>query len=166
MTIGLLKDIARNIPKGKSLLGIDVGKKTLGLAVSDENHRVATPLRTIGRTKFTRDVKVLADIVQDYEVHGFVLGLPLNMDGSEGPRCQSVRDFAAELVKYREVVGMRPWIALWDERLSTVSVEYFVDKSVGIKRSSAKKRGITDKLAAQLILRGALDFMNGESQGF
>ncbi|MGB4056866.1 MAG: Holliday junction resolvase RuvX [Alphaproteobacteria bacterium] len=159
MTIGLLKDIARKAPKGKSLLGIDVGKKTLGLAVCDENHRIATPLRTIKRTKLTKDVDVLADIVQDYEICGFVLGLPFNMDGSEGPRCQSVRDFALELAKYPQVVGTKPWIALWDERLSTVSVEYFVDKSVGIKRSQAKDRGITDKLAAQLILQGALDFM-------
>lgn len=159
MTIGLLKDIAAKAPKGQSLLGIDVGAKTLGLAVCDENHRVATPLQTLRRTKFTRDVEELANIVQDYEIGGFVLGLPLNMDGSEGPRCQSVRDFALELVRYPAVVGIRPWVALWDERLSTASVEDFVDKSVGIKRSRAKDKGITDKLAAQLILQGALDYL-------
>ncbi len=159
MTIGLLKEIAGRAPKGKSLLGIDVGAKTLGLAVCDENHRVATPVQTLRRTKFTRDVEELANIVQDYEIGGFVLGLPLNMDGSEGPRCQSVRDFALELVRYPAVVGRTPWVALWDERLSTVSVENFVDYSVGIKRSKAKDKGITDKLAAQLILQGALDFL-------
>ena len=82
------------------------------------------------------------------------------MDGSEGPRCQSVRDFALELVRYPAVVGGKPWVALWDERLSTVSVENFVDSSVGIKRSKAKDKGITDKLAAQLILQGALDYLD------
>jgi putative Holliday junction resolvase len=157
MTIGLLKDIAKKLPQDQSLLGIDVGKKTLGLAVSSNG--VATPLKTITRTKFTKDIEELADIVQDYEIGGFILGLPLNMDGSEGPRCQSVRDFAQELVRYPEVVGPKPWVALWDERLSTVSVEGFVDNSVGIKRSKAKERGITDKLAAQLILQGALDYL-------
>ncbi|MCE7886229.1 MAG: Holliday junction resolvase RuvX [Alphaproteobacteria bacterium PRO2] len=159
MTIGLLKDIAVKAPKGQSLLGIDVGAKTLGLAVCDDSHRVATPLQTLRRTKFTKDVEELANIVQDYEIGGFVLGLPLNMDGSEGPRCQSVRDFALELVKYPAVVGGKPWVALWDERLSTVSVEAFVDNSVGINKSKAKDRGIIDKLAAQLILQGALDYL-------
>lgn len=158
--IGLLKDIAANAPNGQSLLGIDIGAKTLGLAVSDDGHKVATPLQTLRRTKFTRDVEELANIAQDYEIGGFILGLPLNMDGSEGPRCQSVRDFALELVRYPAVVGIRPWVALWDERLSTVSVESFVDNSVGIKRSRAKDRGITDKLAAQLILQGALDYLD------
>lgn len=158
--IGLLKDIAVHAPKGQSLLGIDIGAKTLGLAVSDDGHKVATPLQTLRRTKFTHDVEELANIVQDYEIGGFVLGLPLNMDGSEGPRCQSVRDFALELVRYPAVVGGKPWVALWDERLSTVSVENFVDNSVGIKRSKAKDKGITDKLAAQLILQGALDYLD------
>ena len=157
MTIGLIKDIVKKMPQGQSLLGIDVGKKTLGLAVSGGS--VATPLKTLNRTKFTNDIKDLAKIVREYEIGGFVLGLPLNMDGSEGPRCQSVRDFALELARYPEVVGAKPWIALWDERLSTVSVENFVDESVGINRSKAKERGITDKLAAQLILQGALDYL-------
>ncbi len=159
MTIGLLKDIAGKLPRGARLLGIDVGKKTLGLALADPALVVATPLKTLARTKFTRDVESLADIVQDYEIGGFVLGLPLNMDGSEGPGCQSVRDFAAELVRYPSVVGPKPWVALWDERLSTASVEEFVDNSIGMKRSKAKERGITDKLAATVILQGALDFI-------
>jgi putative Holliday junction resolvase len=158
MKIGLLKDMAAKVPKGQSLLGIDIGKKTLGLAVSSNG--IATPLRTLNRTKFTKDVEELANVVQDYEIGGFVLGLPLNMDGSEGPRCQSVRDFAAELVRYPEVVGKTPWIALWDERLSTAAVENFVDNSVGINRQKAKERGITDKLAAVVILQGALDYLS------
>ncbi len=160
MTIGLLKDIANKAPKGRALLGIDVGKKTLGLAVCDPDHSVATPLMTVQRTKFSKDVEALAAVVKDYEIGGFVLGLPLNMDGSEGPRCQSVRDFAAELKNHPQVVGITPWIALWDERLSTVSVEDFVDKTVGIKKSSAKSSGIIDKLAARIILQGAIDYLS------
>jgi len=161
--IGLLKDIAKKAPRGKSLLGIDVGTKTLGLSVCDDAHKIATPLRTIKRTKFTKDIEELASIVQDYEIGGFVIGLPLNMDGSEGPRCQSVRDFALELVRYPELVGVKPWVALWDERLSTAAVEDFVDKSVGIRRRKAKDTGIIDKLAAVIILQGALDFLTGQA---
>lgn len=159
MTVGLLKDIAAKAPKGRALLGIDVGQKTLGLAVADPSMSIATPLYTIQRTKFTKDVEELASVVQDYEVGGFVIGLPLNMDGSEGPRCQSVRDFALELARQPAVVGAKPWIALWDERLSTAAVHDLVDNLVGMKRSKAKEKGITDKLAAVLILQGALDFM-------
>lgn len=158
MTIGLLKDIAPKAPKGQRLLGIDVGAKTLGLALSDGGH-IATPLKTLNRTKLSQDALELAKIVRDYEVAGFIIGLPLNMDGSEGPRCQSVRDFAAELAKYPDVVGKTAWIAFWDERLSTASVEDFVDNSVGINQRKAKQQGITDKLAAQHILQGALDYL-------
>jgi putative holliday junction resolvase len=162
MTVGLLKDIAPSRPKERRLMGMDVGKTTLGLALSDPAQGFATPLQTIKRTKFTKDMEVLAKIVREYEVGGFILGLPLNMDGSEGPRCQSVRDFAAEMARRPEVVGPAPWIAFWDERLSTVSVEEFVDTFVEKrkKRVDAKASGLIDKLAAQSILQGALDFLN------
>lgn len=157
--IGLLKDIAPQRPRNVRLMGIDVGSKTLGLALSDPDLTVATPLKTIERTKFTQDIKKLAEIVRDYEVGGFIIGLPLNMDGTEGPRCQSVRDFAAELTRYPEIVGKTPWIALQDERLSTAAVEDFVDNSVNINKRKAKETGLIDKLAAQSILEGALDFI-------
>lgn len=153
MAIGLLKDIKSRMPKNVRLLGMDVGKKTIGLAVSDPEHKVATPLKTIQRTKFTKDMAEIAQVIRDYEIGGFVIGYPLNMDGSEGPRCQSVRNFAEEMEKY---LGGKPWIALWDERLSTDAVEEFVDNFVDIKKSKAKERGITDKLAAQYILQEAL----------
>jgi putative Holliday junction resolvase len=159
MAIGLLKDIVGDLPKNTRLLGMDVGAKTIGLAMSDHEFKVATPLKTINRTKFMKDMEEIATIVRDYEVGGFVIGLPLNMDGSEGPRCQSVRDFALELVRYPQVVGDKPWLALWDERLSTETVYNFVDNSVDISRSQAKNRGIIDKLAAQHILQGALAFI-------
>lgn len=162
MTIGLLKEIAGLRPKNIRLMGIDVGSTTLGLALSDPSQGLATPLQTIKRTKFTKDMEQLAKVVAEYEVGGFILGLPLNMNGSEGPRCQSVRDFAAEMSKIKTVVGDAPWIALWDERLSTVSVEDFVDEVVEKRktRMNAKSSGLIDKLAAQGILQGALDYLS------
>lgn len=180
-------------------MGLDVGKKTIGIALSDSAQSIAMPLCTIKRKKFAQDMAEIERIMRDYEVGGFVIGLPLNMDGSEGPRCQSVRDFATEMARRlqrnRHPVGEtvipsslnerdpgkagseaadttdprscysaaqdrgedKIWIALWDERLSTASVEHFVDEVVDINKRRAKERGILDKLAAQHILQGALD---------
>ncbi|MCC7305641.1 MAG: Holliday junction resolvase RuvX [Alphaproteobacteria bacterium] len=179
MTIGLLKDIIGEMPRDVRLLGMDVGKKTIGLAVSDPDLRVATPVKTLQRVKFSRDIEEIRKIIKDYEIGGFIIGLPLNMDGSEGRACQSVRDFAAEMENAltrlsalgtlslkgeggapRSGEGEGLWIALWDERLSTASVEDFVDNSVGIKKRKAKEQGLTDKLAAQYILQGALDYLH------
>lgn len=159
MTIDLLKNITDTCPKGVALLGLDVGKKTIGLALADPSHNIATPLLTINRTKFTRDMNALLETVADYEVGGFIVGLPVNMDGSEGRRAQSVRDFAIEMEKF---LGNDPWIAFWDERLSTVSVEESVDKFVSKRKTkiNAKASGLIDKLAAQTILQGALDFLS------
>lgn len=161
MTVGLLKEIIAQIPKDVPLLGMDVGSKTIGLALSDPGHKLATPLTTIRRTKFTADIQELAKIIAEYEIGGYVIGLPLNTDGSEGPRCQSVRDFALELGKYPQILGTDPWIALWDERFSTETVEEFVDKTVEKRKNrvNAKSSGLIDKLAAQHILQGALDFI-------
>lgn len=159
--IDLLKNIADLRPRGQALLGLDVGKKTIGLALSNPDQTLATPLETLKRSKFTADLQLLKRVVVDYEIGGFVIGLPLNMDESEGPRAQSIRDFAAELARYPDVVGAQPWIALWDERLSTRAVEDLVDRHVGKRktRRSAKESGLIDKLAAQIILQGALDYM-------
>lgn len=157
MTIGLLKDIAENRPRDARLMGLDIGKKTIGLSVCDPMQSLATPLQTIKRTKFTKDLVHLEKVVQDYEVEGFVLGLPLNIDGSEGPGCQAVRDFALELVRYPSVVGKNPWIALHDERFSTMSADNLMDGS--LSKRKAKEKGITDMLAAQVILQSALDVM-------
>jgi putative Holliday junction resolvase len=160
MPVDLLKNIADQHPAGTALLGLDVGSKTLGLALASPGMGIATPLRTIRRTKFMQDVEVLKGVIAEYEIGGFIVGLPVNMDSSEGPRAQSVRDFALELKK---ALGGDPWIALWDERLSTVSVENFVDEFVGKKstRRNAKASGLIDRLAAQVILQGALDFIAG-----
>ena len=158
MTIDLLKNIVQDCPKGGALLGLDVGKKTIGLALGDPNHGIATPLDTIKRTKFTKDMNALQAVIKDYEIGGFVIGLPVNMDGSEGRRAQSIRDFAMEMERF---LGNDPWIALWDERLSTVSVEESVDNFVEKRKTktNAKASGLIDKLAAQGILQGALDFI-------
>ncbi len=157
MPTGLLKDIIDRRPMETRLLGLDLGAKTIGLAVSDAAQAIATPLKTINRTKFSRDIGDLAAVIRDYEIGGYVLGLPLNMDGSAGPRCDAVRSFADELENYPQIVGTDPWIALWDERLSTVSVEDFLIESVDMSRT--KRKQVVDKLAAQHILQGALDFI-------
>jgi len=157
MITGLLTDIIDRRPEDTRLLGLDLGTKTIGLAVSDAGQSIATPLKTIHRKKFTRDLEELKTVITDYEIGGYVLGLPLNMDGSEGPKCDSVRSFADEFSKYPQIAGINPWIALWDERLSTVSVEDFLVETVDMSRT--KRKQVVDKLAAQHILQGALDFI-------
>lgn len=157
MAIGLLNEISSFRPPG-ALLGIDVGKKTLGLALAAAGQSFATPLGTIARGRFAEDLAALAQTVLDYDIKGLVIGLPLNMDGSEGPRAQSVRHFAQELERRPGIVGAVPWIALWDERLSTASVEDFVGTYVDIKK--AKRKGTIDALAAREILQSALDSLN------
>ena len=152
---GLLKEIAPLCPADMRLMGMDIGKKTIGLAVCDPAQSLATPVETIKRTKFTKDILRLKEIISDYEIGGFVLGLPLNMDGSEGPRCQAVRDFAAEMENHPDIFGKDPWIAFHDERFSTVSAENLVDGSVS--RKKAKAKGTLDALAAQVILQDALN---------
>lgn len=157
MPTGHLSEIIDCIPEGKRLLALDLGTKTIGLALSSPDYSIATPLKTVHRKKFTRDIEELGEVVKDYEVGGYVLGLPLNMDGTEGPRCDAVRSFAHEMTNYPQFVGADPWIALWDERLSTVSVEDFLVETVDMSRT--KRKQVVDKLAAQHILQGALDFI-------
>ncbi|MGH1399191.1 MAG: Holliday junction resolvase RuvX [Alphaproteobacteria bacterium] len=157
MTIDLLKNIASNAPNG-NLLGLDVGKKTIGLALGSTDFGIATPLHTIKRTKFTRDIEALKTVIAEYEIEGFIIGYPINMDGSEGPRAQSIRDFGFEM---QNALGASFFYALWDERLSTVSADNTVDKLVEKRKTkiNAKASGLIDKLAAQSILQGALDFL-------
>jgi putative Holliday junction resolvase len=157
MPIGHLKDIAAKRPVGKRLLGLDIGTKTIGLALSDSSHNIATPLRTVQRRKFTLDIQDMKTEIDEFAVGGYVLGFPLNMDGTEGPRCQSVRHFAEEMRNHPEIFGPNPWIAFWDERLSTASVEDFLVETVDMKRT--KRKQIIDALAAQHILQGALEFL-------
>ncbi len=162
--IGHLKEILGSKPSPARLLGLDLGEKTLGLALSDPMQSIATPLRTIERVKFTKDIEALKPIIHDYEVRGYVLGYPVNMDGTEGGRCEVVRHFAQEMEKHKDIFGDNPWIALWDERLSTASVERFLIDSVDMSRT--KRKQAVDKLAAQHILQGALDFISMAGSGF
>lgn len=162
MPIGLLKDIANEAPIQGTFLGLDVGQKTIGLALGGRMLGVATPLETIKRTKFTKDMQALIKIAKEHEVDGYVVGLPVSMDGTEGRRSQSIRDFAAEMNRFLKEQGdADPFIAFWDERLSTVSVDSVVDKFVEKRKTkiNAKASGLIDKLAAQLILQGALDYL-------
>tara|TARA_X000001036_G_scaffold438923_1_gene488144 strand:+ start:899 stop:1387 length:489 start_codon:yes stop_codon:yes gene_type:complete len=156
--IGLLKDIIDERPRGGTLLGLDVGKKTIGLALCSPGLSIATPLQTIKRVKFSKDMIVLEKVIKEHDVEAFIVGLPVNMDGSEGGRAQSIRDFSAEMARF---LNGDPWIAFWDERLSTVSVEASVDNLVEKRKTkvNAKASGLIDKLAAQLILQGAIDYI-------
>lgn len=142
------EDVAALMGAG-ALIGLDPGTKTIGVAVSDALRMTATGLETIRRTKFTKDVARLAEIAQGRAVVGLVIGLPRNMDGSEGPRAQSVRAFAHNVTRALDLP-----VAFWDERLSTVAVERTL-----IEADSSRKRRaeVVDKLAAAYILQGALD---------
>jgi putative Holliday junction resolvase len=149
---GIFEDIVAfraACPAGRPLVGLDLGTVTLGVAISDRLWSVATPLETIKRKKFGLDAAALEKILQAREVGGIVLGLPLNMDGSEGPRAQSTRAFARNLAAR----GVPP-IGFWDERLSTVAAE----RALLEADTSRKKRAeVIDHVAAGYILQGALD---------
>ncbi len=159
MIVATLAELKERLPQGARLLGLDLGEKTIGLAISDRNHRVASPLETLRRAKFTQDAAALAAICAERRVGGLVLGLPVNMDGSEGPRCQSVRQFARNL---ETVAGFELPIGFWDERLSTAAVErLLVDEADMSRRRRAQ---VVDKMAAAYILQGALDALTRQSE--
>ena len=136
-------------PQRGALIGLDLGTKTIGVAASDPDRRLATGVETIARKNFTADAARLLAIAGERSATGFVLGLPLNMDGSEGPRAQSTRAFARNLAGLTELA-----IGLWDERLSTSAVER---ELIGMDVSRAKRAEVIDEHAAIFILQGALD---------
>ena len=157
MPIIELKDLKHPLPEGKRLMGIDHGSKTWGLAVSNSDLTIATPLTTIQRTKFKLDIEKLSKLCKEYDVAGFIIGLPLNMDGSEGPRVDSVRHFAQNLMDAKEALDFDPLIAFFDERLSSHAMhDFLLDQDVRHK----KHKAVIDKLAAQTILQGGLDKIN------
>lgn len=131
-------------------MGLDVGRKTIGLALSDVRWRIASPLETVRRMRFKDDAARLFALLDEHGVGGLVLGLPINMDGTEGPRCQSLRQFASNLLALRDLP-----IAFWDERLSTQAVERMLVQEVDASRK--RRAELVDKLAAAYILQGALD---------
>lgn len=131
------------------MLGLDVGTKTVGLALSDVTRSIATPYQTLKRTKFTADAKAIAEIATKEGVGGLVIGLPLNLDGSEGPRAQSTRAFARNLSGHVDLP-----MVFWDERLSTAAVERHLIEADASRKRRAE---VVDRMAAAYILQGALD---------
>ena len=149
MPVLALTEAASLLPARGALIGLDLGSKTIGVAVSDPDRRLAAPVETIFRKRFNLDAERLFALAGERRAVGFVLGLPVNMDGSEGPRAQSTRAFARNLAKLTELP-----IALWDERLSTAAVtREMIAADVTRKRRAA----IVDKVAAAYILQGCLD---------
>jgi putative Holliday junction resolvase len=144
-----LEAFAARLAKGARLLGVDLGEKTIGLALSDVGRSIATPLETIRRTKFTPDAERLRALAARFEVGGIVVGLPLNMDGSEGPRAQATRSFARNLKPLLDLP-----VLFWDERLSTAAVTRTL---LDADASRARRGELVDKMAAAYILQGALD---------
>ena len=138
------------MPRGKPLVGLDLGEKTIGVAVSDATWMIASPLETIRRTQFTKDAEALFKLMAGREAAGVVIGLPVNMDGTEGPRCQSARAFGRNLLRLRDLP-----VAFWDERLSSAAVNRMLIDEMDMTR--ARRAELVDKMAAAYILQGALD---------
>lgn len=147
---------SKPLPTTGRLLGFDLGEKTIGLALSDAMQHIASPLETIRRTKFSQDVQRLKAIINEHEVVGLVLGLPKNMDGSEGPSCQSTRQFAKNLAQHIDLA-----LIFWDERMSTMAVERMMTEEADLSR--ARRAQLVDKLAASYILQGALDHTQNQA---
>src|SRR5438034_3519131 len=144
-----LADVISLLPARGALIGLDLGSKTIGVAASDPDRRLAAGVETIARKNFTADTKRLLALAAERKAAGFVLGLPLNMDGSEGPSAQSTRAFARNLARVTDLP-----IALWDERLSTAAVER---ELIAADVSRARRAAVIDEHAAVFILQGALD---------
>lgn len=151
VTLTDITDFAPRLAAGARLIGIDLGTETIGLALSDVTRMIASPLETIRRTKFKADAARLLELMAKFEVGGLVLGFPVNMDGSEGPRCQATRAFARNINALTEAP-----IVLWDERLTTAAAERML---IAADTSRKRRAEVIDKLAATLILQGALDRM-------
>jgi putative Holliday junction resolvase len=144
-----LTEAAPLLPSRGTLIGLDLGTKTIGVATSDPDRRLATAVETVARKTFTADAARLLALAAERKATGFVLGLPVNMDGTEGPRAQSTRAFARNLARLTELP-----IALWDERLSTAAVER---ELIAADVSRGKRKAVVDQHAAVFILQGALD---------
>jgi putative Holliday junction resolvase len=144
-----LDDLAKTLKPGERLMGLDLGSKTIGIAISDVTRQIATPIDTIHRSKFSADAAQLLALAARENAAAIILGMPVNMDGSEGARAQSTRAFARNLSKLSPLP-----VIFWDERLSTAAVERML---IEADRSRAKRSRIVDKLAAAYILQGALD---------
>lgn len=149
MIFDVFEEFAAALPRSGALAGLDLGTKTIGVAVSDGLRSVSTPLETVKRRKFTQDAEALLAILNKRSIAGLVLGLPRNMDGTEGPRAQSTRAFARNFARLWEGP-----VSFWDERLSTVAAERALLEA---DTSRARRAEVIDHVAAGYILQGALD---------
>jgi putative Holliday junction resolvase len=150
MPVLSLETLKAALPPRSALLGIDLGSKTIGLALSDPGLLVASPLSTLRRSKFAADAAAIEALIAERKVGGLVIGLPVGLDGREGPACQSVRQFAQNFLARKEMP-----VLFWDERFSTAAVNRFLIDEADMSR---KRRGeVVDKMAAAYILQGALD---------
>jgi len=150
MILRTASEMAAALPRSGAVFGLDLGTKTIGLATSDPGRSLASPLETVRRTKFTRDVEQVMALMDERNVQGLVLGWPLEMDGTEGKRCQSTRSFASNFLAIRKTP-----ILLWDERLSTSAVERMMVQEFDMSRGKRAQK--VDAAAAAFILQGALD---------
>lgn len=139
-----------SLVQGQRIMGLDLGSRTIGVALSDVSHMIASPLETVKRKKFRDDAARLQHIISEHDVGSIVLGLPVSMDGTEGPRCQSTRAFADNVLGLGDIP-----ITFWDERLSTSAVERMLVDDVDMTRK--RRSEVIDKLAAVYILQGFLD---------
>jgi putative Holliday junction resolvase len=144
-----IEDLPELLVPEARLLGLDVGSKTVGLALSDVTRSIATPYHTVRRTKFTKDAKAIGEVIEKNQVGALIVGLPINLDGSEGRRAQSTRAFARNLAAHIAVP-----IVFWDERLSTAAVERHLIEADASRKQRAE---VIDRMAAAYILQGALD---------
>lgn len=152
-----IQDLKSALPARHTLLGLDLGEKTIGVAVADLSLTLASPLELIRKTKFTADVGRVLDLMRQREAAGLVIGLPVNMDGTEGPRAQSCRAFARNLLRQPGVPDYA--IAFWDERWSSTVMNRFLIEEADLSR--AKRAEVIDRNAAAYILQGALDRLKG-----
>ncbi len=149
MFVDTISELIKSVEKGQRLMGLDVGEKTIGIAIADSEHTIATAQETIQRSKFGKDAETLRKLVEARNIGGVAIGYPINMNGTEGPKCQSVRQFARNLHEKLALPTL-----LWDERMSTMAVTRMMDEA---ELSRNRKAALVDKLSASYILQGALD---------
>lgn len=152
-TVIPIEQLPEKLKSGGRLLGLDLGTKTIGMALSDVTCAIATPLSTIQRKKFIHDLKLLTEVIAEHNITAIVIGLPLNLDGSEGPRAQATRAFARNVGQHTDIP-----LIFWDERLSTAAVERTLLEADTTRKRRAE---VIDKMAAAYILQGALDRLAG-----
>ena len=148
-----ISELMKTFPKGTRLLGLDVGKKNIGIAISDLGLKIASPNSNLKRTKLKKDIESIEQIVLDKNIGGLICGLPIKLDGSEGKACQSIRQFVKDVNAELSID-----ISFWDERLSTVAVERVLIQEANLSRH--RRAQIVDKVAAVYILQSALDYLS------